>query len=97
MVHGRHPNHRLHPNPRSRPSHRKRGIATELLRLLETSASTAGATTIALHVAESNTAAIHLYQAHGYQPQGREENYYTQGIPALTYLKPLDLTTIPSF
>jgi ribosomal protein S18 acetylase RimI-like enzyme len=79
------------------PALRKRGIATELLRLLETSASTAGATTIALHVAESNTAAIHLYHAHGYQPQGREENYYAHGIPALTYLKPLDLSTIPSF
>ena len=69
------------------PAHRKRGIATELLSLLETSASTAGASAIALHVAESNTAAIHLYQSHGYQPHGREENYYATGIHALIYKK----------
>ena len=72
------------------PAHRKRGIATQLLHRLETSAITAGATAIALHVAESNAPAIHLYQSHAYQPQGREENYYAHGIPALTYLKPLD-------
>ena len=72
------------------PSQRKRGIATQLLHRLETSASTAGATAIGLHVAEQNTPAIHLYQAHGYQPHGREVHYYAQGIPALTFTKPLD-------
>ena len=72
------------------PAHRKRGIATQLLRLLETSATAVGATAIALHVAESNAPAIHLYQSHGYQPKGREENYYAHGVPALIYLKPLD-------
>jgi ribosomal-protein-alanine N-acetyltransferase len=72
------------------PAHRKRGIATELLHRLETSASTAGATAISLHVAESNASAIHLYHAHGYQPQGKEENYYAHGIPALTYFKTLN-------
>lgn len=72
------------------PAHRQRGIATELLRRLETSAITAGASAIGLHVAETNAAAIHLYQAHGYQPQGRKENYYAEGIHALTYLKPID-------
>ena len=71
------------------PAHRKRGIATQLLHRLEGSARNAGATAIGLHVAEPNAPAIHLYQAHGYQPHGREENYYAHGIPALTYLKPL--------
>ena len=72
-------------------AHRKRGIATELLRRLETSASAAGATAIGLHVAESNAPAIHLYQSHGYLPQGREENYYSPGLPALIFAKPLGL------
>ena len=58
------------------PAHRKHGIATELLRRLETSAIAAGAQILGLHVAEENAPAIRLYQAHGYQPQGREENYY---------------------
>ena len=72
------------------PAHRHRGIATELLRRLETSATTAGATAIGLHVAESNAPAMHLYQAHGYLPQGREVNYYSQGIHALIFAKPVD-------
>ena len=72
------------------PAHRHRGIATELLRRLETSATTAGANAIGLHVAESNAPAIHLYQAHGYLPQGREVNYYSQGIHALIFAKPVD-------
>jgi ribosomal protein S18 acetylase RimI-like enzyme len=71
-------------------AHRHRGIATELLRRLETSATTAGATAIGLHVAESNAPAIHLYHAHGYLSQGREETYYAQGIAALIYFKPLN-------
>ena len=71
-------------------AHRHRGIATELLRRLETSATTAGANAIGLHVAESNAPAIHLYQAHGYLPQGREVNYYSQGIHALIFAKPVD-------
>lgn len=73
------------------PTHRKQGIASELLRRLESSATTAGAQVIWLHVAESNAAAIHLYQAHGYQPQGREEDYYGPGIPASVYSKSLSL------
>jgi ribosomal-protein-alanine N-acetyltransferase len=72
------------------PAHRHRAIATELLRRLETSATTACAAAIRLHVAESNAPAIHLYQAHGYLLQGREENYYSQGIPALIFAKPLN-------
>jgi len=72
------------------PAHRQRGIASELLRRVEASASGAGAIAIGLHVAESNTAAIRLYQAHGYQPQGREENYYAWGLHALIFAKNLE-------
>jgi ribosomal-protein-alanine N-acetyltransferase len=71
------------------PAHRNRGIATQLLSRIEASANSAGAATIALHVAETNAPALHLYQAHGYQPQGREENYYYRGLHALLYAKPL--------
>ncbi len=71
------------------PAHRRRGIATELLRRIETSASAAGASTIGLHVAESNASAIHLYREHGYLLQGTEENYYAPGLHALIYAKPL--------
>jgi ribosomal-protein-alanine N-acetyltransferase len=73
------------------PAHRKQGIATQLLHCLESSAIAARAHLLGLHVAESNAPAIRLYQAHGYQPQGREESYYAPGIPALIYAKPLDL------
>jgi len=71
------------------PAHRKRGIATELLHRLESSARTAGATSINLHVAESNTPAIYIYKAHGYQPRDKEEDYYAPGIDALVFAKPL--------
>jgi [ribosomal protein S18]-alanine N-acetyltransferase len=72
------------------PTHRNRGIAGELLRLLEESAKSAGAHVIWLHVAETNEAAIRLYRAHGYSQQGREENYYAKGIAALLYAKPIE-------
>lgn len=68
---------------------RRRGIATELLRCVESSASAAHAKTIWLHVAASNHSAIRLYEAHGYRLIGREEDYYARDIPALVYAKPL--------
>jgi ribosomal-protein-alanine N-acetyltransferase len=72
------------------PEQRNRGIAHELLRRAENSARSAGAHVIWLHVAESNTPARRLYEAHGFSQQGREDNYYAKGIPALLYAKPID-------
>jgi len=72
------------------PSQRNRGIASELLRRVEESAKSAGAHVIWLHVAETNMSAIRLYEAHGYSQQGREENFYAKGIPALLYAKPIE-------
>lgn len=69
---------------------RNRGIATELLHRIEASANAAGANVLWLHVAEENAAAIRLYQAHGYLPQGTEENYYAPGLRALIFAKLLD-------
>ncbi len=71
-------------------AHRNRGVATELLHRIEASSKAAGANVLWLHVAETNASAIRLYQAHGYLPQGREENYYAQGIHALIFAKPVD-------
>ena len=71
------------------PTKRNRGVALELLRRVEESAKLAGAHIIWLHVAEGNTLAIRLYESHGYIEQGREENFYAKGIPALLFAKPL--------
>jgi ribosomal protein S18 acetylase RimI-like enzyme len=71
------------------PAYRNQGIATELLRLMEDSARSAGATVIWLHVDAANKAAIHLYEAHGYRHQGRQEHYYDRGRAADVYMKSL--------
>ena len=72
------------------PEKRRSGAGGELLRLLERSATGAGAQLIWLHVAEDNAAAIRLYEAHGYRPQGSEADFYARGRTALVYAKQLD-------
>lgn len=69
------------------PAFRRRGVASELLRHAESSAHTAGATLIWLHVESTNDAAIRLYRAHGFAPQGREDHYYARGRNADIYSK----------
>jgi [ribosomal protein S18]-alanine N-acetyltransferase len=54
------------------PSHRRRGLASRLLEEVLTGSSDAWF----LEVRESNTAALNLYKALGFQPAGRRENYY---------------------
>ncbi|HEY3704169.1 MAG TPA: N-acetyltransferase [Terracidiphilus sp.] len=71
------------------PQHRRRGIARELLTRLESSARSAGAAAIWLHVDAENAPAIRLYEAHRYQQQGREEHYYARRRAAYVYSKPL--------
>ncbi len=71
------------------PDARRRSIGKEMLRCIESSASAAGAGLIWLHVEAVNSAAIHLYEAHGYCCQGRRENYYPEGRAALLYAKAL--------
>ena len=73
------------------PSHRNQGIGSELLRRMEDSARAAGASVIWLHVDAENDAAVHLYQAHGYRHQGRQEHYYDRGRAAEVYIKPLQI------
>ena len=71
------------------PEDRGKGSAGELLRCMEASARKVDAVVIWLHVAENNASAIRLYDAHGYQFKGREENYYQDGNAALAMWKPL--------
>lgn len=68
---------------------RRRGIGAGLLNRLESSAQSAGARLIWLHVDAKNAQAIHLYEAHGYKFDSQEENYYGLGRPALIYAKSL--------
>jgi len=71
------------------PERRGQGIGAELLRRAEGSAQEAHARTIRLHVDARNEKAIRLYERHGYTREGREENYYARGRPALVYVKRL--------
>jgi ribosomal-protein-alanine N-acetyltransferase len=63
--------------------HRRQGVGAALLLKTIASAQAAGASLFWLHVAEANAAALGLYRAQGFLPQGREENYYGSGQHAL--------------
>ncbi|MGB8029340.1 MAG: N-acetyltransferase [Terracidiphilus sp.] len=71
------------------PNHRGQGVGSELMRLTEDSARTAGAAAIWLHVDVENFAAIRLYESRGYARQGREEHFYARHRAAFVYAKPL--------
>jgi len=73
------------------PAFRRRRIGAELLGRAEDSARIAGATTIWLHVDVENSAAIRLYESHGYTRQGREEHFYARHRAAFIYRKTLSL------
>ena len=77
------------------PERRGQGIGDELLRRVESSARESAAKAIWLHVATDNSAAIRLYEAHGYSRQGREEHYYARHQPAFIYSKVLS-PSVPS-
>lgn len=71
------------------PQHRRRGVGLELLRRIESSARTAGATQLWLHVDAENDAALRLYRAEGYTEQGRHAHYYGNAHDAAIYCKQL--------
>lgn len=71
------------------PERRGHGVGSELLRRVEDSARTAQAVAIWLHVDAQNSQAIQLYEAHGYDCAGREEDYYASSRAGLLYTKPL--------
>jgi ribosomal protein S18 acetylase RimI-like enzyme len=77
------------------PESRSLGVGRELLSRIEASARQAGASVIWLHVEAENPSAIRLYEAQGYNCEGRQENYYPQGRAALIYRKRLDSAPHP--
>ena len=71
------------------PAYRKRGIATEMLRLLENWANEKEVNAFMLEMREGNTEAQPLYEKHGYSVVSRRDNYYAPGIHALIMRKEL--------
>ena len=58
-------------------SQRRRGIGSMLVEGLISAAHKRGITALTLEVRVSNTAAISLYEKHGFKPEGLRKNYYT--------------------
>lgn len=71
------------------PDFRRRGIGIELLRRVEASAQSAGASEIWLHVDIRNDPAIRLYRSQGYCLHGRRNHYYARDRAADIYSKSL--------
>jgi ribosomal-protein-alanine N-acetyltransferase len=69
------------------PGARRGGVATVLLAAAEARAAEAGARTIYLEVASTNTAARALYAAAGYAQAGLRRQYYADGSDALILLR----------
>ncbi len=59
------------------PSERRRGAARSMLTALISLSRTLGAELLHLEVRESNAPAISLYEAFGFQIDGRRKNYYS--------------------
>ena len=71
------------------PTYRKRGIATEMLHLLENWAIERDVSAFMLEMREGNAEAHPLYEKHGYSVVSRRDNYYAPGIHALIMRKEL--------
>lgn len=71
------------------PDHRRQGLATRLLHDAEIRAELAGATSMFLEVAASNTAGQALYAGRGYHQVGLRRGYYGLGLDALVLRRPL--------
>ncbi len=65
------------------PPHRRRGLASELLRLAEAHAAESGGETVTLEVRTSNRPAIAMYRSLGYVVRGIRRCYYGDGEDAL--------------
>lgn len=75
------------------PSQRRKGLAQTLMQQFETHAKAHNVSDAFLEVSESNTAAIALYQRHGFTEAGKRKDYYAsptgKRITALVMTKPL--------
>lgn len=65
------------------PDLRGRGLGSVLLSGALAAATQAGASRLMLEVAETNQAALRLYQRHGFGVDGRRSGYYRDGAAAL--------------
>ena len=71
------------------PVFRRRGVARELLRHLEESASAAKRPAMELHVSQRNVDALALYELSGYKRIGALRDFYGKGQDGFRYWKPL--------
>lgn len=69
------------------PGYRRRGLATALLRAGLVRMFDSGAVEAYLEVRESNSAAIGLYQEHGFRPVGLRPDYYRNPREAALVLR----------
>lgn len=65
------------------PGYRGRGIARDLLGRLLTTADASHCTEVLLEVRADNSAAIALYESHGFEVIARRASYYGPGLDAL--------------
>ncbi len=68
---------------------RRRGLARHLLLQAECNAAQVGCSAMLLHVFTENTGAIALYEKLGYCRERLANNFYSVGLDALVYRKPL--------
>jgi ribosomal-protein-alanine N-acetyltransferase len=71
-------------------SRRRLGIASWLIESLVAEATLLGLDAVLLEVADSNTAAVALYERHGFETIDRRAAYYPDGSDALVMRKALD-------
>lgn len=71
------------------PGFAGRGVAQKLLAELEARLSARGYAAMTLEVRADNAAAVGLYQRTGWQRTGSIADYYTDGMTALRFAKPL--------
>jgi ribosomal-protein-alanine acetyltransferase len=72
-----------------RQVHRRRGIASQLVKVAVEWSRSSGARSAHLEVRASNTAAISLYARHGFVPSGCRANYYKNPVEdAILFTRP---------
>jgi ribosomal protein S18 acetylase RimI-like enzyme len=71
------------------PMARGRGVGARLLASLERAARAGGCTRMRLEVRTDNSAAIALYERHGYRRFAVRRGYYDDGADAFRFEKPL--------
>ncbi len=71
------------------PDEKGQGTGSQLLSASEAAAVAQGCRAIGLEVREDNAAAISLYRRKNYELLGRTDAYYSDGIAALHFRKPL--------